>query len=87
MRTTIDLDDSLLQRLRHAANAQNLSFRSLLHRVIQRGLAADAPDENAYKTPSLPLGQVREGVDLVHALRLATALGDEETGAELTRRR
>lgn len=31
-----------------------------------------------YKVPSIPLGQVREGIDLVKALQLAAALEDEE---------
>jgi len=88
MRTTIDLDDSLLRRLRKAAHEQGVSFRALLHRVIQRGLDDVAHDtEGRYEMPTYRLGRVREGVDLVKALDLAAALEDEETARELARRR
>jgi len=79
MRTTIDLDDSLLTRLRDEAHREGVPFRALLHRVILRGLDAPAAaDPVTYKTPSISLGQVREGVNLVKALQLAAALEDEE---------
>jgi hypothetical protein len=38
MRTTVDLDDTLLKRLRDEAHREGVPFRALLHRVIQRGL-------------------------------------------------
>ena len=79
MRTTIDLDESLLTRLRDEAHREGVPFRALLHRVILRGLEPNAGrPERAYKVPSIPLGQVREGVNLVKALQLAAALEDEE---------
>ena len=79
MRTTIDLDESLLTRLRNEAHREGVPFRALLHRVILRGLEAPtAPSETTYKTPSVYMGQVREGVNLVKALQLAAALEDEE---------
>ena len=88
MRTTIDLDDALLRRLRDAAHHQGVSFRALLHRVIRRGLEETAePAEVAYEAPSLSMGQVRAEVDLVKALRLAAALDDEEIVRELAQRR
>jgi hypothetical protein len=78
MRTTIDLDDSLLRRLRKAAHEQGVSFRALLRRVIRRGLGDRARgDEGPYVMPSRRLGSVRQGVDLVKALSLADALEDE----------
>ena len=88
MRTTIDLDDSLLARLRKEAHAQGVTFRALLHRVIQRGLDAPAQQsETRYKAPSLSLGQVREGIDLVKARDVAAALEDEEIIRKLAQRR
>jgi len=79
MRTTIDLDESLLTRLRDEAHREGVPFKALLHRVILRGLEPNAGrKEPAYKVPSIPLGQVREGVNLVKALQLAAALEDEE---------
>lgn len=90
MRTTIDLDDALLQRLRDTAHRQGVSFRALLHRVIRRGFAETETAEQAdvaYDAPSLSMGQVRAEVDLVKALRLAAALEDEEIVRELAQRR
>jgi len=80
MRTTIDLDESLLTRLRDEAHREGVPFKALLHRVILRGLdtAPAAARQVAYKTPSIAMGQVREGINLVKALQLAAALEDEE---------
>ena len=79
MRTTIDLDDALLTRLRDAAHREGVSFRALLHRVILRGLEAKEPvKETRYVAPSFSMGQVREGFDLVKARWIADDLEDEE---------
>ena len=88
MRTTIDLDESLLRRLRDEAHDQGVPFRTLLHRVIQRGLdVPDAQAETPYRMPAASLGQVREGVDLVKALQLASTLEDEEIVRKMAERR
>lgn len=79
MRTTIDLDDVLLERLREAARREGVPFRAMLHRVILRGLEADPPRPDVqYQAPSFNMGQVREGISLVKALQLAGDLEDEE---------
>lgn len=78
MRTTIDLDDSLLERLRDEAHREGVSFRALLHRVVLRGLESAALERKTYVAPSLNMGQVREGVDLVKARWIADDLEDEE---------
>jgi hypothetical protein len=88
MRTTVDLDDSLLQRLREEAHRENVSFCALLHRVILRGLETVATGGEApYQRPSFALGHVREGVNLVKALQLAGDLEDEEIIRKLARGR
>ena len=79
MRTTIDLDDALLQRLRDTAHREGVPFKALLHRVILRGLELPQPEPQVtYRTPSLSMGQVREGIDLVKARWIADDLEDEE---------
>lgn len=84
MRTTVDIDDTLLQRLRDDAHRLGIPFRAMLHRVLYRGLEADAaPHEIVYRTPSVKLGQVREGVNLVKALQLSAALEDDERARKL----
>ena len=88
MRTTIDLDESLLRRLRDEALDRGIPFRTLLHRVIQRGLEVpDSQAEAPYRMPAAALGKVREGIDLVKALQLASALEDEEIVRKMAERR
>jgi hypothetical protein len=88
VRTTIDLDESLLARLRDDAHREGVSFRALLHRVILRGLEpAPASKEARYVVPSVSMGQVREGINLVKALQLAGDLEDEEIAAKMARGR
>ncbi|WP_309672418.1 hypothetical protein [Gemmatimonas sp.] len=79
MRTTIDLDDVLLQRLRDTAHREGVPFKALLHRVILRGLELPRPESHVpYRTPSFSMGQVREGIDLVKARWIADDLENEE---------
>jgi hypothetical protein len=80
MRTTIDLDETLLERLRNAAHLEGVSFKAMLHRVILRGLemVPRPAEEVRYETPTFSMGKVREGVDLVKARWIADDLEDEE---------
>ncbi len=79
MRTTIDLDDALLQRLRDTAHREGVPFKALLHRVILRGLdEAPSVAPTHYEPRSYNLGPVREGYDLVKARWIADDLEDEE---------
>ena len=79
MRTTIDIDDALLERLRNAAHREGVAFRAMLHRVLRRGLAEPAAErEPRYVVPTRRMGHVRDDIDLVKALRIADALEDEE---------
>ncbi|MBU6365658.1 MAG: hypothetical protein KJT01_05555 [Gemmatimonadetes bacterium] len=79
MRTTIDLDGELLRRLREAAARDGVPFKTLLHRVILRGLEPPATEPGpTYATPTFQFGRVREGVDLVKARWVADAMEDEE---------
>lgn len=78
MRTTVDIDDTLLQRLRDDAHREGVPFRTMLHRVLQRGLEQPSTAPlSAYRTPSVSLGRVREGLSLTKGLALADALEDE----------
>ena len=87
MRTTIDLDDVLLSRLRDEAHREGVSFRALLHRVILRGLEPMAPAQIRYVAPSYSMGEVREGINLVKATQLAGDLEDEEIIRKMTQGR
>ncbi len=79
MRIAINLDDPLRERLHEAARLEGVSFRDMLRRVLLRGLEAGRPVVPAvYETPTWQLGRVRQDVDLVKALDLASELDDEE---------
>jgi hypothetical protein len=88
MRTTVDLDADLLERLRVEAAKQRVSFKQLLNAAIRIGLAQrPASASKAYVLPVRQLGAVREGVDLTKALRLVDELENAEVTAELERRK
>lgn len=79
MRTTIDIDESLLTRLRDLAHREGIPFRAVLHRTLLRGLEPALPVRDiVYETPVFNMGVVREGLSLVKALQLAGDLEDEE---------
>lgn len=79
MRTTIDLDAVLLERLREAAHREGVSFKAMLHRVIMRGLEErPALRTSRYVQRTYRMGAVRRGDDLVKARWIADDLEDEE---------
>ncbi len=77
MRTTIRIDDELLEKLRHQAQREKISLTRLLNRMLRRGLRA--PPANAkprYREKPYPMGQ--PSIPLDKALSVAAALEDEE---------
>lgn len=88
MRTTIDLDPDLLERVRTAAARAGRPFREELNRVIHRGLAgAGTVSADTYLTPTFDLGPVRPGIELDRSLALAGILADEEAARKLALRK
>lgn len=88
MRTTIDIDADLLDRVRTAAARAGRSFREELNRVIHRGLASPgARSADPYLTPTFDLGPVRQGLEIDKALARAGVLADAETARKLTERK
>lgn len=88
MRTTVDLDADLLERVRTAATRAGRPFREELNRVIHRGLAGKgAPAADTYLTPTFDLGPVRPGIELDRSLALAGVLADEEAARKLALRK
>jgi hypothetical protein len=80
MRTTVDLDADLLERLRVESARRRTSFKQLLNMAIRNGLAAPETRRAPYAMPKFHLGRVREGVNLDRALDLA----DRPEGAKIT---
>lgn len=88
MRTTVRLDDELLDRLKAQARAENVSLTRLINRALEAGLAAGAtriPKRTRYREHAHALGAAR--VPLDKALALAAVLEDEEIARKLAARK
>ena len=85
MRTTVDIDHSLLERMRDLAHDQGISFKAVLNRTLRRGLEAPSPLSEPYTCPAFPMGPPLRALD--KALALADSLEDEESARELSERR
>lgn len=88
MRTTVDLDSDLLERLRVESARRRVSFKQLLNSAIRHGLTArPASAAKGYRTPVHRFGAVREGLNLDKALGIADGLDDVDVATELDRER
>ena len=79
MRTTINLDDDVLQKSRELADRLNRPFRVVVNEALRRGLKeVEKPAlRRPYRTKARPLG-LRPGINLdnIHEL-LAQAEGED----------
>lgn len=85
MRTTVRLDDELIEQLKARARKEKLSLTRLLNRALRDGLRASKggrPQKPRFKQKTHAMGAAR--VDLNKALALAAALEDEEILRELS---
>ncbi len=88
MRTTVDLDPDLLERLRVEATRRRVSFKQLLNAAIRSGLATrPAAQGKPYALRPRHLGVVREGLNLDKAMALADTLESRHIIDELERRK
>lgn len=87
MRTTIRIDDDLLERLKARAATENTSLTRLVNRVIRAGLASrdGVRDELVHVEEAFAMGE--PDIDLRKAGVLAAALEDEETVRKLALRK
>lgn len=87
LRTTVTLDPDLAARLRALARERGVSFKEALNSTLRRGLTSGGGgSRRRYRLPSRRL-DLRSGVDLEHALRLAGELEDAETIRKLELRK
>lgn len=87
MRTTVRLDDELLQQLKAQARREKVSLTRLLNRTLRAGLRAGGgrrPSRAPYRERVHAMGAPRVALD--KALTLASALEDEEIARELMSR-
>ena len=88
MRTTVDLDADLLERLRVESARRRTSFKQLLNTAIRNGLTApETRRSRPYTMPKFNMGRVREGVNLDRALDLVDGLETAEIAGKLERRK
>jgi uncharacterized Ntn-hydrolase superfamily protein len=88
MRTTVRVDDELLEQLRAQARKENVSLTRLLNRALKAGLQAGGTrrrKQPIYREQVHSLGAPRVALD--KALALAAALEDEEIARELAQRK
>lgn len=87
MRTTIRIDDDLLDRLKTQAATENVSLTRLVNRVIRSGLESSnrVEDEPVYVEETFDMGEPL--ADLAKAGLLAALLEDEETLRKLRLRK
>jgi hypothetical protein len=88
MRTTVDLSPELLRRLREQAHREEISFKELINRVLERGLdTRKVARTRSRPLPVFSMGSPRADVGLDKALALAFGLEDEERLRKLDRHR
>ena len=88
MRTTVRVDDELLERLKARAQKENVSLTRLFNRVLKAGLQAGVAHRQkqpVYREPPRSLGTPRVSLD--KALALAGSLEDEEIMRKLALRK
>jgi hypothetical protein len=86
MRTTVEIDDDLIKRLREQAHRDGTSLREKLNAALHKGLSAGGRVRTSrrYKCPSLAMGHpVAPTIDLDKALAISGALEDAEVAREL----
>lgn len=88
MRTTVRLDDELLERLKAEARKEKVSLARMLNRALKAGLDAGGArrrKQPVYRERVHAMGIPRVSID--KALALAAAMEDEEIVRELTLRK
>jgi hypothetical protein len=88
MRTTIRIEDELLERLKEQALRENVSLTKLVNRTLRAGLQrsrASPRRRSRYREKTYSMGAPRFDAD--KALALAAGLEDEEAIRKMTLRK
>lgn len=88
MRTTVRIDDELLQRLKEQARQENISLTRLLDQTLRAGMRASGKPgrpRRRHREQTHAMGLPRMKLD--KALTLAAALEDEEIVREMLLRK
>ncbi len=91
MRTTLTIEDDLLEELKEVAHRKRLPLKQLVNRLLRLGLQSFRQPRRGrrpYRCPSIPLGSpLIAGGSLDKALELASRLEDEEVVRKLELRK
>lgn len=91
MRSTVRIDDDLMEALRARSEGEGLSMTRMLNRLLRSGLAAEstATRRPEFRQATARMGRARVDldVDLDKALSLAAVLEDEEIVRKLSLRK
>jgi hypothetical protein len=82
MRTTVTLDSDVAAKLKAVARQRGISFKQALNQAVRAGLGGPRRSGQRFAQPTHPMG-LRPGLDLDKALKLASALEDEEIARRL----
>ncbi len=79
MRTTLTIEDSIMQQLREKAHKTGLPMKHIVNTALELGLRRfhKRPRGSRYSLKTYPMGAPR-GVNLDKALQAASMLEDEE---------
>lgn len=80
------IDPDLEARLRRIAQERGISFKEALNTVLRSGLGPSASTGRPYRVRARNLG-LKPGIELDRALRLASAMEEEETIRKLELRK
>lgn len=78
MRSTVRIDDDLMEALRARSHDEGLSMTRMLNRLLRSGLAAESTPSRQPRFRQATAGMGRPRVEMDKALSLAAALEDAE---------
>jgi hypothetical protein len=88
MRTTLTIDDQLLDALKAKALQAGKPLKQVVNEALRRGLEnLEKPSAKPYRLKPISMGSPQSGIDLDKALRVADALEDDAITHKLEQRR
>jgi hypothetical protein len=88
MRTTLTLDDHIAKALKALAHRTGKPFKQVVNETLRKGLASsETRKPRAYRLKPVALGGALPAVNIDKALRLSSALEDDEIARELELRK
>lgn len=88
MRTTLNIEDRIVQELRDQARRTGRPFKQVVNEALRAGLIKlEEPEPEPYRLKPASLGPPRFGVDLDKALALAEGLEEEAIVSKMEQRK